>query len=302
MSLGPTHCITGVRVGAPPFTQAVQQQLADTVRTSTPVTHGLPGHGWTMKKLGCWAESTLGLRAGESTLRRIVRAAGLRWKKCKKLLRKANATQRAAFMALFQTLFAGLRQDDITVVYVDESHFHQDMDPGYTWATKGQPAWRVSDSPPLSARINWYGAYDFTHGQALIWHEGKCNSEQTVQFLQRLHDWQSEIGHTPKQRIVIIWDGAPWHRSHIVRQQAEQLGIEIIQLPAYSPDLNPIEGLWKWMRTDVTQHFCHASLQDLFVDCKDFINRINLEPLAMIDRLWPHFELDPDYEQLLVST
>lgn len=247
----------------------------------------------------------LGHCAGHTTLWRLVRMAGLRWKKCKKLLRKANATQRAAYMTLFRTLFTRLRQDDITLVYVDESHFHQDMDVGYTWASKGQPAWRVSDSPPLSARINWYGAYDFTHGQALIWHEGKCNSEQTVQFLQQLHDWQCALSAAPNQRnqrIVMIWDGAPWHRSHSVRRQAAQLGIEIIQLPAYSPDLNPIEGLWKWMRTEVTQHFCHASLQELFVDCKAFIDRINLTPLVMIDRLWPRFELDPDYEKLLLST
>jgi len=87
-----------------------------------------------------------------------------------------------------------------------------------------------------------------------------------------------------------------------VRTKAQQLGIELIQLPAYSPDLNPIEGLWKWMREEVTQHFCHVSLRDLFLDCKAFIDQINLDPLAMISRLWPRFDLNPDYEKLLVST
>lgn len=272
------------------------------MRESTPVAHGLPGHGWTLKKLGRWAETNLGRSVGHTTLRRIVRAAGLRWKKCKKLLRKANATRRAAYIVQFQALCARMRQADVTVVYVDESHFHQDMDIGYTWATKGKPAWRTSTSPPLSARINWYGAYDFTHGQALLWHEGKCNSEQTIQFLQRLHDWQHALGHGAHKQTVVIWDGAPWHRSLTVRQQAQQLGIEIIQLPAYSPDLNPIEGLWQWMRTEVTQHYCHASLGELSVDCQAFIDRINQEPQAMINRLRPRLELDPDYEKLLLST
>jgi transposase len=274
----------------------------------------LPGHGWTLKKLGRWVQLTCGRSVGQSTLRRIVRAAGLRWKKCKKLLRKASACQRAAYMERFEALWARMRQGDVTVVYVDESHFHQDLDLGYTWATQGKPAWRVSSSPPLSARINWYGAYDFTHGQAMIWHEGKCNSEQTIQFLQRLHDWQqekSEMGQSEMgqgankgahQPIVVIWDGAPWHRSLAVRRQAERLGIELIQLPAYSPDLNPIEGLWKWMRIEVTQHYCHATLDALSLDCQTFIERINQEPRALIDRLWPRFELDPDYEKLLLST
>jgi hypothetical protein len=281
----------------------------------------LPGHGWTLKKLGRWVQRRLGRTVGQTSLRRIVRAAGLRWKKCKKLLRKASACQRAAYMERFEALWARMRQGDVTVVYVDESHFHQDLDVGYTWATTGKPAWRVSNSPPLSARINWYGAYDFTHGQAMIWHEGKCNSEQTIHFLQRLHDWQGKMGqgemgqgemgqgemgqgahkgaHKP---IVVIWDGAPWHRSLAVRRQAQHLGIELIPLPAYSPDLNPIEGLWKWMRTEVTQHHCHASLDALSLDCQAFITSINQAPQVLVDRLWPRFELDPDYEKLLLST
>ena len=78
--------------------------------------------------------------------------------------------------------------------------------------------------------------------------------------------------------------------------------MQVIQLPGYSPDLNPIEGLWKWMREEVTQHFCHPSLQDLFTDCLAFIARINRNPDAMVSRLWPKFDLDPDFEKLLLPT
>lgn len=262
------------------------------------MSHGLPGHGWTLKKLRQWVESHLGRRVSRSRLRHLLKAGGLSWKKCKKLLRKADPAKRMAFVAAFQLLFERMCRDELCIVYVDESHFHQDLDLGYTWAPVGKPVWRESSSPPLSARINWYGAYDFSQGQAFIWQEGKCNSEHTVQFLQRLTAW---LQLTDRQ-LVIIWDGASWHRSQMVRTQAQQLGIQLIQLPAYSPDLNPIEGLWKWMREDVTQHICHDSLHDLFLDCKAFIERINLDPDAMISRLWPRFDLDPDYEKLLLST
>lgn len=277
------------------------------MQESSPAAQGLPGHGWTVKKLCQWVEQTLSCRPSRTTLRSLLRAACLRWKKCRKVLRKANAAQRAAYMAQFQQLFERMCRGEVSILYVDESHFHQDLDVGYTWAMAGKPVWRESTSPPLSARINWYGAYDFTQGQAFLWHEGKCNSEHTEQFLLRLHEWQSDIGHTsgcrtePRCHTVIVWDGAPWHRSTRVRTQAQQLGIELVQLPAYSPDLNPIEGLWKWMRTEVTQHFCHASLRDLFLHCTAFIERINRDSNAMIDRLWPRFELDPDYEKLLLS-
>jgi transposase len=48
-----------------------------------------------------------------------------------------------------------------------------------------------------------------------------------------------------------IWDGA-------VRDAAARLNIAIVPLPGYSPDLMPVEPLWRWLREDVTYHHCHA--------------------------------------------
>ncbi|HEX3148026.1 MAG TPA: transposase, partial [Gemmataceae bacterium] len=42
------------------------------------------------------------------------------------------------------------------------------------------------------------------------------------------------------RRVVLVWDGAPWHRAKFVQQTAADLAIAIIPLPGYSPDLNPI--------------------------------------------------------------
>ena len=55
------------------------------------------------------------------------------------------------------------------------------------------------------------------------------------------------------------------------------------------------------MREEVTYNFCHDSMRDLFDACKAFIDRINAHPNQIIARLWPRFELDPDYEKLLMS-
>ena len=121
--------------------------------------------------------------------------------------------------------------------------------------------------------------------------------EHTALFLEHVAQW---LGHTHRQ-VVIIWDGAPWHRALLAQQKAEDLGFQLLPLPGYSPDLNPIEGLWKWLREDVTQLHCYHTMSELFDACKAFIDRINLDPDALIGRLWPKFDLDPDYEKLLVS-
>ena len=110
--------------------------------------------------------------------------------------------------------------------------------------------------PPLSDRLNGYGAYDFTHGECLLWEDGWCNGEQTVPIPAGLVSWRAgKAG-----RLVVIWDNAPCHVAKVVTAEAARLGIEIVSLPGYSPDLNPIERLWDWMREEVTRGFCHASV------------------------------------------
>ena len=232
-----------------------------------------------------------------SALRTILKQADLSWKKCKKLLAKADPEKRAQFVEAFKTLYQRMLQGKVRIIYIDEVHVHQDMDLGYTWAPKGEIAWRKSSSPSLSKRINWYGAFDFTEGRTYIWHEGKCNGENTIKFLQRLSTWLDES----ERQVVIIWDGASYHRSKIVQAAAAESGFELMALPGYSPDLNPIEGLWKWMREEVTQNHCHETMRQLFLDCKAFIGSINQDPGQIIKRLWPKFDLDPDVEKLLVS-
>jgi hypothetical protein len=213
-------------------------------------------------------------------------------------LGKANPAQREEFLKTFEDLYRQMCAEQVIVVYIDESHLHRDLDLGYTWAPVGQRVWRVSDCPSLSERINWYGAYNFTSGKCLIWNEGNCNTEHTDQFLQRVSQW---LGPTAC-RVVIIWDGAPWHKANSLKQTAKSLGFELIRLPGYSPDLNPIEGLWKWMREEVTQHHCYETLRTLFDACKAFIDAINNDPLSVVQRLWPRFSVDPELEKLRFSS
>ena len=264
---------------------------------SEPNDHELPGYNWSLKKLRLWVKQVYQCEVSRNTLRTILQQENLSWKKCEKVLKKANRKKRAAYIAEFQTRFQQVCDQKVILIYVDESHFHRDMDLGFTWATRGKPALRLSDCPPLSDRINWYGAYDFSRGQAFLWQEGGCNSEKSIQFLQQLALWLEPLS-CP---VVIIWDGAPWHRAKIVQEAATALGFTLLPLPGYSPDLNPIEGLWQWMRQEVTQNHCYQTMTELFDACKNFLSRINAHPLQIISRLWPKFDLDPDLEKFLIS-
>ena len=188
---------------------------------------------------------------------------------------KANPEKRAEFVEQFQRLYERMCRHEVVIVYLDEVHIHQDLEIGYTWSPVGEATWVASTSPGLSARINWYGAYNFAEGRCFLWHEGKCNGDNTIQFLHHLAQWLAET----TRQVVIIWDGASYHRAQKVQTAAKQLGFACLPLPSYSPELNPrpmgTRGLWKWLRQDVTQLPCYDTLRALFLACKQFIDTIN---------------------------
>ena len=268
------------------------------LKNQTPQAVDLPGYRWTLKKLVVWIQRKSQRSVSKNTVRAVLRQTGFSWKKCKKLLAKAKPEQRRQYIEQLSGMFVKMCDGQATVVYIDEVHFHQDLDLGYSWSPKGVPNWVKSSSPGLAAKINYYGAYDFTHGQCFLWQNGHFHTDNTIGFLQELVDWLD----VQEQIVYIILDGAPWHRSKKVAAVAAKLGFTLIPLPAYSPDLNPIEGLWKWMREEVTQLYCHPTLQVLSKACYDFIEKINLNPNLLLKRLWPKFDLDPTFEKLLVSS
>ncbi len=238
-------------------------------------------------------------RFGRLCCRETIRAAlhrlKLSWKKAKKLLGRACPEQRQAFVERVRDLIAGAQRDQHLLVYVDEAHIHQDADLGYGWAERDQRFWVASSFPGLSARVSFYGLSLYNEGQVRLWPYRRANGEHSIDVLRRL---RTEV---PERKLIVLWDGAPYHRATAVREAARTLDIELMPLPGYSPDLMPVEALWRWLREDVTYHHCHASAEDLTRRVADFEERLNQEPFAIADRLWVKDHLDPDEEKLRFS-
>ena len=54
-----------------------------------------------------------------------------------------------------------------------------------------------------------------------------------------------------KQGTVVVMDNASFHRKNRLNDIAKKYGIKIIFLPPYSPELNPIEHFWNWLKKKI---------------------------------------------------
>ena len=176
-------------------------------------------------------------------------------------------------------MLAEAERDRHLLVYLDEAHIDQDADLGHGWAARGQRLWVASSSPGLAAKVSFHGLYLYNEGMVRLWPHPRANGEHTCDVLRRLRAEHRD------RALVVLWDGAPYHRAKAVWEMAAGLDITLLPLPGYSPDLMPVEALWRWLREDVTDHHCHASLDDLTRCVAAFQARINQQPCVVADRL-----------------
>src|SRR5262249_44680657 len=137
--------------------------------------------------------------------------------------------------------------------------------------------------------------YLLQEGQVRIWPYLRANGTYTVNVLGRL---RAEF---PGRTIRLIWDGASYHRSALVKQAAADRSIELRPLPGYSPDFIAVEALWRWLREEVTYNHCHTTPGELIERVASFEAHINADPDLVVTRLRVKVQLDPVEEQMRIA-
>lgn len=72
------------------------------------------------------------------------------------------------------------------------------------------------------------------------------------------------------RHAVVIMDGASWHQQYLAD---EFDNLSIIKLPPYSPELNPVEQVWLWMRQNEIANRCFDGYDDIVNQCEKAWNR-----------------------------
>ena len=143
------------------------------------------------------------------------------------------------------------------ILFGDEASFAQWGSLSYTWARKGQqPTVKTSG---LRKGYKIFGLIDYLSGAFFYKaHTGKFNSESYQAFL-------AEVLAQTNQHLILIQDGARYHTSKAMTQffAQHQERLTVYQLPAYSPEFNPIEYLWRNIKKQATHLRYFPTFADL---------------------------------------
>jgi transposase len=132
------------------------------------------------------------------------------------------------------------------ILFGDEASFAQWGSLSYTWSRKGKQPTVKTSGKRKAYKI--FGLIDYFSGAFFYKaHTGRFNSDSYKTFLR-------EVLAKTDQHLIIIQDGARYHTSKALQQffaeHADRL--TVYQLPAYSPDFNPIEYLWRNIKKQAT--------------------------------------------------
>ncbi|NRT88940.1 transposase [Clostridium beijerinckii] len=91
----------------------------------------------------------------------------------------------------------------------------------------------------------------------------------------------------PTGKIVIVLDNAKIHHAKLIQAFLNKVKdrLELMFLPPYRPEMNLIEGLWRWMKSSVINNVFYHSFPQVRNAVEKFIRNINMVPTQTIDRL-----------------
>jgi len=134
----------------------------------------------------------------------------------------------------------------IILVFMDESSFYSSPSTVRVFNPAKLPVERTRE------KIVVFGGLA-VNGQSVVIVRRSSNRWSFIDFLKALREAN------PTGRILLILDNAPYHWAAEARLTARELGIKLCYLPPYSPDLNPIEYLWK----DLKRHFAFQTFKTI---------------------------------------
>jgi transposase len=194
-------------------------------------------------------EQRTGIRRGLTQVRHFLKdRLGLRWRRTgaipvppKKTVAEHARDQAAFLKEKLEPRLEQARRGRRQVYFVDAAHFVFAPFLGCLWCVARLFVRAASGRK----RYNVLGAFDaVTHRLIRVTNQGYINADSVCTLLRSVAE--ATVG----LPITLVLDDARYQKCAVVQTLASSLGIELLYLPSYSPNLNLIERLWRFVRIE----------------------------------------------------
>lgn len=153
--------------------------------------------------------------------------------------------------------------------YCDESGFSLEASIPYAWQRRKEQI--LLPAEMHGKRINVFGLFSLKSGFHSYQTEGRVNSSQWIRWVE---DFSLKI----KKETILILDNASIHKSKVSREKIEEWktkGLQVRFLPAYSPELNLIEIVWRFIKYVWMPFSAYLSFEALKQAVDEILSSIN---------------------------
>lgn len=241
---------------------------------AAPHVAAIPASRWSWKSVRQFLDERFAKRLSPRSCLRYLRQLGFVRKRPKRVLLKADAKKRAAFVEQYQHLVKDAAERGARIFFVDEAHFRADGDLRALWVLRGTEALVDSTSPKYGEKASYYAAVCLETGEVFAAEiVGNSNAAMSAQVLEALRTQYDGP-------LIVIWDNSPAHHGDAIRTylQTPDLQLQLVALPAYSPDYNAVEELWKWTRDEVTANTCFGTATKVAAAVTAFLDSLDARP------------------------
>jgi transposase len=186
------------------------------------------------------------------------------------LFKRDNAQRKHWIQTILPGLYADKLKDGWRIFFQDEVGFQTEGTLTYTWGPKGEKI--EIKNYGRHGRVNLIGAFELGTGVFYgVMTSFKVNACRFRRFLCHLkHELRTE-------KILIICDNAAFHKARWLQTWIAHNAtwLRVAFLPAYSPDFNPIERLWRWIKTEFMHNRCWPHKAGLKRDVQHVLEAIS---------------------------
>lgn len=226
-----------------------QRKQIKKVLSQPPSDYGIPKEFWQVKDLKRYIKAEFGVvYESERSYHFLFKLSRFSWKLPDRFdIKRDDGFVKKRIKEIRKEIKPFLESSDWVILTSDETRL--------VWETQSRRAWLKTNQKTIVkvSRTKDYqsflGSLNLKNGQCHLHSLSWQNQEEAIKALRKLKKQY------PGKKICLIWDNAKWHKGKKIRKALRKRGsltnFHLINFPAYAPDTNPQEHIWKYVRDKI---------------------------------------------------